>query len=134
MNQPSYFSKLIFDYHLNLIYLFLLFSDIYPFLEKMCLGGTRRQAKFAVSAIASLSSEHSVFSKLFEVHFLGGCYLQHFNLSFSGGKHLLCCMPNQNTILSFLFIIYLFNHKADIDCYRHHQIVLTCSIEGVYTR
>ncbi|XP_012567744.1 sister chromatid cohesion protein PDS5 homolog B isoform X3 [Cicer arietinum] len=41
-------------------------SDIYPFLEKMCLGGTRRQAKFAVSAIASLSSEHSVFSKLFE--------------------------------------------------------------------
>ncbi|KAJ0231686.1 ARM repeat superfamily protein [Hirschfeldia incana] len=42
------------------------FSDYYPVLEKMCLEGTRFQAKHAVSAIASLagSSEKSVFSKL----------------------------------------------------------------------
>ncbi|CAJ2674086.1 unnamed protein product [Trifolium pratense] len=41
-------------------------SGIYPFLERMCLHGTRKQAKFAVSAIVSSSSEHSVVSKLFE--------------------------------------------------------------------
>ncbi|XP_061341944.1 sister chromatid cohesion protein PDS5 homolog B [Gastrolobium bilobum] len=41
-------------------------SVIYPFLERMCLGGTRRQAKVAVSAIATFSSEHSVFLNLFE--------------------------------------------------------------------
>ncbi|KAF7829837.1 sister chromatid cohesion protein PDS5-like protein A isoform X1 [Senna tora] len=41
-------------------------SDIYPFLERMCLAGTRTQAKFAVSAIAALSSEQSVFSNLYE--------------------------------------------------------------------
>ncbi|WJX30406.1 hypothetical protein P8452_18948 [Trifolium repens] len=41
-------------------------SGIFPFLERMCLRGTRRQAKFAVSAIVSLSSDHSVVSKLFE--------------------------------------------------------------------
>ncbi|WZZ33940.1 sister chromatid cohesion protein PDS5 homolog B isoform X1 [Brassica napus] len=42
------------------------FSDYSPVLEKMCLEGTRSQAKHAVSAIASLarSSEKSVFSKL----------------------------------------------------------------------
>ncbi|KAK2453745.1 sister chromatid cohesion protein PDS5 protein A [Trifolium repens] len=41
-------------------------SGIYPFLERMCLHGTRKQAKFAVSAIVSSCSEHSVVSKLFE--------------------------------------------------------------------
>ncbi|XP_058724136.1 sister chromatid cohesion protein PDS5 homolog B isoform X3 [Vicia villosa] len=41
-------------------------SGIYPFLVRMCLCGTRRQAKFAVSIIVSSSFEHSVVSKLFE--------------------------------------------------------------------
>lgn len=41
-------------------------SGMYTFLERMCLHGTRKQAKFAVSAIVSSSSEHSVVSKLFE--------------------------------------------------------------------
>ncbi|XP_027368350.1 sister chromatid cohesion protein PDS5 homolog A [Abrus precatorius] len=41
-------------------------SEIYPFLERMCLDGTPRQAKFAVSAIAALSSEQSVFLDLFK--------------------------------------------------------------------
>ncbi|KAK7275658.1 hypothetical protein RIF29_16778 [Crotalaria pallida] len=41
-------------------------SDIYPFLERMCLDGTRTQAKFAVSAIAALSFEQSVFLSLYE--------------------------------------------------------------------
>ncbi|XP_050886005.1 sister chromatid cohesion protein PDS5 homolog B isoform X2 [Lathyrus oleraceus] len=41
-------------------------SGIYPFLERMCLCGTRRQAKFAVSTIVSSSFEYSVVSKLFE--------------------------------------------------------------------
>lgn len=63
------YSKLVFDYHFNILALFLLFSDIYPFLERMCLDGTRRQAKFAVSAVAALSSEQSVFLILYEVHF-----------------------------------------------------------------
>ncbi|KAJ9167086.1 hypothetical protein P3X46_021763 [Hevea brasiliensis] len=42
------------------------FSEFYPFLERVCLEGTRTQSKHAVSAIASLitSSEHFVFSKL----------------------------------------------------------------------
>lgn len=31
------------------------------------MTGTRVQAKYAVSAIAALSSEHSYFSKLYEV-------------------------------------------------------------------
>eukprot|EP00256_Glycine_max_P066679 XP_025981274.1 uncharacterized protein LOC102668501 [Glycine max] len=35
-------------------------SDIYPFLKRICLDGTRRQAKFAGSAIAALSFEQSV--------------------------------------------------------------------------
>ncbi|KAK7321020.1 hypothetical protein VNO77_31092 [Canavalia gladiata] len=42
-------------------------SDIFPFLERMCLDGSRRQAKFAVSAIAALSSEQSVFLNLYKV-------------------------------------------------------------------
>ncbi|KAL2317798.1 hypothetical protein Fmac_031674 [Flemingia macrophylla] len=41
-------------------------SDIYPILKKICLGGTRRQAKFVWSAIAALSFEQSVFKKLYE--------------------------------------------------------------------
>ncbi|XP_019460582.1 PREDICTED: sister chromatid cohesion protein PDS5 homolog A isoform X3 [Lupinus angustifolius] len=41
-------------------------SDIYPFLERMCLDGTRTQAKLAVSAIAALSYEQSVFLSLYE--------------------------------------------------------------------
>ncbi|TKY56158.1 Sister chromatid cohesion protein PDS5-like B-A [Spatholobus suberectus] len=41
-------------------------SDIYPFLKRICLDGTRRQAKFAWSAIAALSFEQSVFRKLYE--------------------------------------------------------------------
>ncbi|MED6211114.1 hypothetical protein PIB30_070449 [Stylosanthes scabra] len=41
-------------------------SDIYPFLKKMCLDGTRTQAKFAVSAIAAITSEQSVFLNLYE--------------------------------------------------------------------
>ncbi|CAH8358562.1 unnamed protein product [Eruca vesicaria subsp. sativa] len=42
------------------------FSEYFPVLEKMCLEGTRSQAKHAVSAIASLagSSGISVFSEL----------------------------------------------------------------------
>ncbi|KAK7301357.1 hypothetical protein RJT34_12220 [Clitoria ternatea] len=47
-------------------HVFFSLSDIYPFLERMCLDGTRRQAKFAVSAIAALSSEQPVFLKLYE--------------------------------------------------------------------
>ncbi|XP_045822500.1 sister chromatid cohesion protein PDS5 homolog B-like isoform X1 [Trifolium pratense] len=41
-------------------------SGIFPFLERMCLRGTRRQAKLAVSAIVSLGFEYSVVSKLVE--------------------------------------------------------------------
>ncbi|KAH1215947.1 Sister chromatid cohesion protein PDS5 A [Glycine max] len=41
-------------------------SDIYPLLKRICLDGTRRQAKFAGSAIAALSFEQSVFRKLYE--------------------------------------------------------------------
>ncbi|KAI4337812.1 hypothetical protein L6164_016184 [Bauhinia variegata] len=41
-------------------------SDIYPFLKRICLEGTRTQAKFAVSAIASLSSDQSAFLNLYE--------------------------------------------------------------------
>ncbi|KAF3445662.1 hypothetical protein FNV43_RR10838 [Rhamnella rubrinervis] len=41
-------------------------SEIYPFLERLCLEGTRVQSKFAVSAIAALidTSKQFVFSKL----------------------------------------------------------------------
>ncbi|RDX90565.1 hypothetical protein CR513_27556, partial [Mucuna pruriens] len=46
---------------------FSLCSDIYPFLKRICLDGTRRQAKFAGSAIAALSSEQSVFRELYEI-------------------------------------------------------------------
>lgn len=44
-------------------------SDIYTLLEKICLEGTRVQAKLAVSAIAALSdtSEQLVFSQLCKV-------------------------------------------------------------------
>ncbi|RYQ91013.1 hypothetical protein Ahy_B09g096900 isoform C [Arachis hypogaea] len=42
-------------------------SDIYPFLKKMCLDGTRTQAKFSVSAIAAITTEQSVFLNLYEV-------------------------------------------------------------------
>ncbi|KAK7373149.1 hypothetical protein VNO80_06547 [Phaseolus coccineus] len=41
-------------------------SDIYPLLRRLCLDGTRRQAKFAGSAIVALSSEQSVFRELYE--------------------------------------------------------------------
>ncbi|MED6112773.1 hypothetical protein PIB30_064706 [Stylosanthes scabra] len=41
-------------------------SDIYPFLKKICLDGTRTQAKFAVSAIAAITSEKSFFLNLYE--------------------------------------------------------------------
>ncbi|KAL1294310.1 hypothetical protein AAHE18_19G133200 [Arachis hypogaea] len=41
-------------------------SDIYPFLKKMCLDGTRTQAKFSVSAIAAITTEQSVFLNLYE--------------------------------------------------------------------
>ncbi|KAJ8762889.1 hypothetical protein K2173_023018 [Erythroxylum novogranatense] len=42
------------------------FRDFYPFLERLCLEGTRVQSKHAVSAIASMvgSSEQIIFSKL----------------------------------------------------------------------
>lgn len=42
------------------------FGDFYPFLERMCFVGSRAQAKYAVSAIASLSgsSQQFVFSEL----------------------------------------------------------------------
>ncbi|CAN0892422.1 Sister chromatid cohesion protein PDS5 homolog B [Linum grandiflorum] len=44
------------------------FSDFYPFLRKVCLEGTRVQAKHAVSAFASLagSSEQAAFLQLCE--------------------------------------------------------------------
>lgn len=71
LNKPFHCSKVIFTYHFNLLFVFLLFSGMYTFLERMCLHGTRKQAKFAVSAIVSSSSEHSVVSKLFEVHIFG---------------------------------------------------------------
>ncbi|XP_023643713.1 sister chromatid cohesion protein PDS5 homolog A isoform X2 [Capsella rubella] len=47
-------------------YISVNFGDYYPVLEKVCLEGTRSQAKCAVSAIGSLagSSDKSVFSKL----------------------------------------------------------------------
>ncbi|KAG4969928.1 hypothetical protein JHK85_036349 [Glycine max] len=45
-------------------------SDIYPLLKRICLDGTRRQAKFAGSAIAALSFEQSVFRKLYEMEHL----------------------------------------------------------------
>ncbi|CAN8234143.1 unnamed protein product [Cochlearia groenlandica] len=50
-------------------YISVNFSDYYPVLEKMCVEGTRSQAKYAVSAIASFagSSEKSVFPELCEV-------------------------------------------------------------------
>ncbi|XP_047149337.1 sister chromatid cohesion protein PDS5 homolog B isoform X1 [Vigna umbellata] len=41
-------------------------SDIYPFLRRICLDGTRRQAKFAGSAIVALSSDQSLFRKLYQ--------------------------------------------------------------------
>ncbi|KAK8466806.1 hypothetical protein PHAVU_008G163350 [Phaseolus vulgaris] len=41
-------------------------SDIYPFLRRLCLDGTRRQAKFAGSAIVALRFEQSVFRELYE--------------------------------------------------------------------
>ncbi|KAK4276740.1 hypothetical protein QN277_014853 [Acacia crassicarpa] len=41
-------------------------SDIYPFLQRMCLEGTRTQAKFAISAMAALSSDQSFFSDLYK--------------------------------------------------------------------
>lgn len=47
--------------------MFSVCSDIYPLLKRICLDGTRRQAKFAGSAIAALSFEQSVFRKLYEV-------------------------------------------------------------------
>ncbi|KAL9173225.1 hypothetical protein ABFS82_03G099300 [Erythranthe guttata] len=48
-------------YHLS-----IKLSDIYSSLEEICLEGTRRQAKLAVSAIATLasSSEQHIYSKL----------------------------------------------------------------------
>ncbi|CAJ1971874.1 unnamed protein product [Sphenostylis stenocarpa] len=45
-------------------------SDIYPFLKRICLDGTRRQAKFAGSAIIGLSSEQSVLRNLYEMEHL----------------------------------------------------------------
>ncbi|KFK42149.1 hypothetical protein AALP_AA2G217700 [Arabis alpina] len=50
-------------------YISVNFGDYYPVLEKMCLEGSRPQAKYAVSAIASLagSSDKFVFSELCEV-------------------------------------------------------------------
>ncbi|GAA0143288.1 chromatin/chromatin-binding, or -regulatory protein [Lithospermum erythrorhizon] len=45
--------------------------NIYPFLERLCLEGTRAQAKLAVSAIAKLAATRMqlMFSKLFKVLF-----------------------------------------------------------------
>ncbi|CAH2067746.1 unnamed protein product, partial [Thlaspi arvense] len=50
-------------------YISVNFGGYYPVLEKLCLEGTRSQAKYAVSAIASLagSSDNSVFSELCEM-------------------------------------------------------------------
>ncbi|XP_024010664.1 sister chromatid cohesion protein PDS5 homolog A isoform X1 [Eutrema salsugineum] len=50
-------------------YISVNFGDYYPALEKVCLEGTRSQAKYAVSAIASLagSSDKFVFSELCEM-------------------------------------------------------------------
>ncbi|XP_043809611.1 sister chromatid cohesion protein PDS5 homolog A isoform X1 [Manihot esculenta] len=47
-------------------YISVKFSDFYPFLERVCVEGTRAQSKHAVSAIASLitSSEQFIFSRL----------------------------------------------------------------------
>lgn len=65
----------LFCSELEQLYL-LCCSDIYPFLEKVCLDGSRAQAKLAVSAIAALMapSEQSIFLDLCKVancHFLG---------------------------------------------------------------
>ncbi|XP_019093838.1 PREDICTED: sister chromatid cohesion protein PDS5 homolog A-like isoform X1 [Camelina sativa] len=50
-------------------YISVNFGDYYPVLEKVCLEGTRSQAKYAVSAIGSLagSSDKYVFSELCEM-------------------------------------------------------------------
>ncbi|EYU22961.1 hypothetical protein MIMGU_mgv1a019419mg, partial [Erythranthe guttata] len=58
-------------YHLS-----IKLSDIYSSLEEICLEGTRRQAKLAVSAIATLasSSEQHIYSKLCKSL---GCMAQH---------------------------------------------------------
>ncbi|CAA7013408.1 unnamed protein product [Microthlaspi erraticum] len=50
-------------------YISVNFGDYYPVLEKMCLEGTRSQAKYAVSTIASLggTSDQSVLSELCEM-------------------------------------------------------------------
>jgi hypothetical protein len=45
-------------------------SDIYPILERVCLEGSRMQAKIAVAAIAALAgvSEQFFFSELCKVY------------------------------------------------------------------
>lgn len=46
-----------------------MFSDIYPFLERKCIEGTRTESKYAVSAISSLihAPDDPIFSNLCKV-------------------------------------------------------------------
>jgi len=60
--------SLVFNWRSHNVFTFR--SDIYPILERVCLEGSRMQAKFAVAAIAALAgvSEHFFFSELCKVY------------------------------------------------------------------
>lgn len=56
-------------------------SDIYHLLVRVCLGGSRRQAKFAISAIAAIMGPSDDFSssELCKVNISSGLYRSTFS-------------------------------------------------------
>lgn len=89
---------------------FSFYSAIYPFLERMCLDGTRTQAKFAVSAIAALSSEQSVFVNLYEVHL--------FCVDAASSSMIVIFVEKTNILfhpqLRYIFFLFPFLRKKEI--------------------
>ncbi|KAJ8563635.1 hypothetical protein K7X08_032087 [Anisodus acutangulus] len=117
-------------------------GDIYPFLEKICLEGSRAQSKLAVSAIAALMgpSEQSIFLELFQtlvdsLH-LGkqlptvlqslGCLAQHSVLAFQAHEevvtHYIIEEIFQLTDVAMLEDLDLLEKTSDSECSGYCQL------------
>ncbi|KAH0466271.1 hypothetical protein IEQ34_006374 [Dendrobium chrysotoxum] len=82
-------------------------SDVYPFLEKMCLLGTRVESKFAVQAISSLidSSDDLMFSSL----------CQKLVLSLQCGQNIPTILQSLSFVACHSFRIYKLYEKEVTD-------------------
>ncbi|XP_028553543.1 sister chromatid cohesion protein PDS5 homolog A-B [Dendrobium catenatum] len=104
-------------------------SDVYPFLEKICLLGTRVESKFAVQAISSLidSSDDHIFSSL----------CQKLVRSLQCGQNIPTILQSLSFVACHSFRIYKLHEKEVTDFIFKNIFVpseLYCAVEESFLK